>query len=233
MRTIGLIGGMSWESTTEYYRVINRAVAERLGGLHSAHVLLESLDFAEVEVFQAEGRWGEAGDVLADSADRLEAAGAEVVLICTNTMHKVADQVERGISVPLVHIGDATARAVLAAGVKCVGLLGTAFTMEERFYRERLESHGLSVLVPPADDRAEVHRVIYEELCRGQILDSSRRRLLEVIGRLIEAGVEGVILGCTELELLLDADDDGPVPLFATTRIHALAAVEAALRSDG
>ncbi|GAA4887953.1 aspartate/glutamate racemase family protein [Tessaracoccus lubricantis] len=231
MRTIGLIGGMSWESTTEYYRIINRAVAERLGGLHSARILMESLDFAGIAALQSEGRWDEAGRVLAGSARRLADAGAELMVICANTMHKVADEVAHAVDVPLVHVADATARVVLERGLGRVGLLGTAFTMEQHFYRDRLESHGLSVLVPPPDDRAEVHRVIYDELCRGKVLDGSRRRLLEVIGRLIEAGVEGVILGCTELELLLDADADGPVPLFATTRIHALAAVDAALEA--
>jgi aspartate racemase len=229
-RVIGMIGGMSWESTAEYYRLANEMVRDRLGGLHSARVLLSSLDFAEVERMQAAGRWSEAGDVLADEARRLETAGAELLVLCTNTMHKLADRIEAAVSTPLLHIADVTAAAVTQTlGRSTVGLLATAFTMEQDFYRERLGLHGLRVLVPDADDRAEVHRVIYDELCRGVVSDESRRVYREVIDRLVAAGAEGVILGCTEIELLV-GPGDSPVPVFPTTRIHVAAAVEQALR---
>lgn len=229
MKCIGLLGGMSWESTAEYYRLINREVARRLGGLHSARIVLASVDFAEVATLQASGDWEAAGRLLATQAARLEGAGADLVLICANTMHKVADAVQDAIGVPLLHLADATADAVRAAGITRVGLLGTAYTMEQDFYRDRLATHGLEVPVPDADDRAEVHRTIYDELCRGEVLDESHRTHLAIIERLRARGAEGIILGCTELELLLDPDADGSVPLFATTRIHARAAVDAAL----
>lgn len=229
MLRIGLIGGMSWESTAEYYRLINREVAARLGGLHSARILLASVDFAEIEAMQTQGRWDDAGAALASEAAALEAGGADLVLICTNTMHKVADAVQAAISIPLLHLADATATAVRAAGLRRIGLLGTAFTMEQDFYRGRLERHGLEVIVPGADDRADVHRIIYDELCLGVIREDSRRRYGEVVDALVAAGAQGVILGCTEIELLLDPDGDAPVPLFATSRIHAVAAVDAAL----
>ncbi|MFF8608735.1 aspartate/glutamate racemase family protein [Streptomyces sp. NPDC015346] len=229
MKTIGLIGGMSWESSAEYYRLLNEGVRERLGGLHSARCVLHSVDFAEIERLQAAGEWERAGEVLAGAARGLEAAGVDMVLICTNTMHKVADQVERAVDVPLLHLGDATARAVRAEGLTTVGLLGTAFTMEQDFYRDRLASHGLTVLVPGADDRADVHRVIYEELCLGVVREESRATYRQVIDRLVDAGAQGVILGCTEIELLV-RPEDSPVAVFPTTRIHAEAAVEAALR---
>ncbi|MFD0275439.1 aspartate/glutamate racemase family protein [Kitasatospora sp. NPDC127111] len=232
MKTLGLIGGMSWESTAEYYRTVNRLTRERLGGLHSARLVLHSVDFATVERFQAEGRWDEAGAVLADAARSLEAAGAELLLLCTNTMHKVADRIEAAVSVPLLHLADATADAVRAAGLRTVGLLGTAFTMEQDFYRGRLAANGLTVLVPDADGRAEVHRVIYEELCRGVVRAESRAAYRRVIGQLVAAGAEGVILGCTEIELLV-GDADSPVPLFPTARLHAEAAVAAALADGG
>ncbi|MFB4195576.1 aspartate/glutamate racemase family protein [Streptomyces carpaticus] len=230
MRTIGLIGGMSWESTAGYYRLLNELTRERLGGLHSARCVLYSVDFAEIAQLQSEGRWQEAGEILADAAGALERAGADLVLICANTMHKVADQVTAAVSVPLLHLADATAEAVRAAGVSQVGLLGTAFTMEQDFYRARLETHGLKVRVPDAEDRALVHRVIYDELCRGVVADASREAFRRVIGRLVEDGAEGVILGCTELELLI-GQSDSPVPVFPTARLHAEAAVEAALAS--
>ncbi|HTV11129.1 MAG TPA: aspartate/glutamate racemase family protein [Acidimicrobiales bacterium] len=228
-RVIGLLGGMSWQSTAEYYRLANELVAKRLGGLHSARILLASVDFAEVERLQVAGNWDGAGELLASTARSLEAGGAELLLICTNTMHKVAGQVEAAVSVPLVHLVDTAAAGVKAAGVKTVGLLGTAFTMEQDFYRGRLAGHGLQVLVPERDDRAEVHRIIYEELCLGRVEESSRRRYQEVIARLVAAGAEGIILGCTEIELLVGADDS-PVPLFPTTRLHVEAAVEESLR---
>ncbi|WP_399925978.1 aspartate/glutamate racemase family protein [Streptomyces kanamyceticus] len=228
MKTIGLIGGMSWESSAEYYRLLNELVRERLGGLHSARCVLHSVDFAEIERLQVAGEWERAGDVLAAAGKGLEAAGAELVLICTNTMHKVAGQVADAISVPLLHLGDATAEAVRAAGLRTVGLLGTAFTMEQDFYRERLAGHGLEVLVPDEAGRAVVHRVIYEELCLGVVRDESRVAYQEVIGGLVRRGAEGVILGCTEIELLI-RQEHSPVPVFPTTRLHAQAAVEAAL----
>ncbi|GAA2812298.1 aspartate/glutamate racemase family protein [Kitasatospora paracochleata] len=228
MKTIGLIGGMSWESTAEYYRLLNVLVRERLGGLHSAKCVLYSVDFAEIERLQVAGQWEEAGEVLAAAARSLEAAGAELLLICTNTMHKVADQVAGAVAVPLLHLADTTAEAVLAAGLGKVGLLGTAFTMEQDFYRERLASHGLDVLVPDAAGRAEVHRVIYEELCLGIVRDDSRAAYRAVIADLVASGAEGIVLGCTEIELLV-RPEDSPVPLFATTRLHAEAAVRTAL----
>ncbi|WP_189176986.1 aspartate/glutamate racemase family protein [Streptomyces lasiicapitis] len=230
MKTIGLIGGMSWESSAEYYRLLNELVRERLGGLHSARCVLHSVDFAEIERLQVAGEWERAGDVLAAAAKGLEAAGADLVLICTNTMHKVAGQVESVLSVPLLHLGDATAEAVRAAGERRVGLLGTAFTMEQDFYRDRLASHGLEVLVPDEAGRDVVHRVIYEELCLGVVRDESRAAYQEVIAALVRDGAEGVILGCTEIELLI-GQEHSPVPVFPTTRLHAEAAVDAALRA--
>ena len=229
MLTIGLIGGMSWESSAEYYRLVNTLVRERLGGLHSARCVLYSVDFAEIERLQVEGRWEEAGVVLAGAARSVEAAGADMVLLCTNTMHKVADQVQEAVGIPLAHLADTTAAAVVAAGVGVVGLLGTAFTMEQSFYRDRLAGHGLQVLVPTVDDRALVHRVIYDELCVGVVREASREKYREVIGRLVEAGAQGIVLGCTEIELLVGAGDS-PVPVFPTTRLHVEAVVEMALK---
>ncbi|MFE4398606.1 MULTISPECIES: aspartate/glutamate racemase family protein [Streptomycetaceae] len=228
MKTIGLIGGMSWESTAEYYRLLNRLTRERLGGLHSARLVLYSVDFAQIERLQTAGRWEEAGEVLADAARSLEAAGADLLLICTNTMHKVADQVAAAVSVPLLHLADTTAAAVRAAGLRRVGLLGTAFTMEQDFYRGRLAAGGLDVQVPQADSRALVHRVIYEELCVGLVREESRAAYRRVIGELVAGGAEGIVLGCTEIELLV-RPEDSPVPVFPTTRLHAEAAVDAAL----
>ena len=225
---IGMLGGMSWESSAEYYRLANELVRDRLGELHSARCLLYSVDFAEIEQLQAAGRWDEAGTLLAAAAGQLEAAGADLLILCTNTMHKVADQITGAIGIPLLHIADATATAVRAAGLRTVGLLGTAFTMEQDFYRDRLAAQGLTVLVPEADDRALVHSVIYDELCRGIVTESSRLAYLEVIDRLTEAGAQGVILGCTEIELLV-SQDDSPIPVFPTTRLHVEAAVTRAL----
>ncbi|MET9697242.1 aspartate/glutamate racemase family protein [Streptomyces sp. NPDC006529] len=228
MKTIGLIGGMSWESTAEYYRILNERTRERLGGLHSAPCLIHSMDFVEIERLQTQGRWAEAGDLLADAARSLRAAGADLLLICTNTMHKVADSVEAATPLPLLHIADATADAVRAAGLGRVGLLGTAFTMEEDFYRGRLAARELDVLVPDAEGRALVHRVIYEELCRGVVREASRAAYRRVVEDLVARGAEGVVLGCTEIELLIGSGDSS-VPLFPTARLHAEAAVDAAL----
>ena len=228
LRVIGMLGGMSWESSAEYYRLANELVRERLGGLHSARLILASVDFADIEQLQVTGRWERAGELLAEAARAVEAAGAELLLLCSNTMHKVAEQVQDAVSIPLLHLADATAAAVLRAGLTTVALLGTAFTMEQDFYRDRLASHGLTVLVPPAEDRAEVHRVIYEELCLGQVREASRQAYRKVIARLAQAGAEGVILGCTEIELLV-GPEDSPVPVFPTTRLHVTAAVEQAL----
>ncbi|ARF80929.1 aspartate/glutamate racemase family protein [Kitasatospora aureofaciens] len=231
MKTLGLIGGMSWESTAEYYRTLNELTRARLGGLHSARLVLHSVDFADIEQLQAAGRWEEAGAVLADAARSLEAAGAELLLICTNTMHKVADQVAAAVTVPLLHLADATADAVRAAGLRRIGLLGTAFTMEQDFYRGRLASGGLDVLVPDAESRALVHRVIYEELCVGVVREEARTAYRQVIQELVAAGAEGIVLGCTEIELLV-GPGDSPVPVFPTARLHAEAAVSAALAED-
>ena len=223
-----MLGGMSWESSAEYYRLANVGVRERLGGLHSAQLVMWSVDFAEVERLQVVGRWDEAGERLADAARRLERAGADVLVLCTNTMHKVADQVQAAVDVPLLHLADVTAGAVQDAGLHRVGLLATGFTMEQDFYRDRLASHGLDVLVPAADDRALVQCVIYEELCVGIVREESREQYRQVIGRLVEAGARGVLLACTEIELLV-GQDDSPVPVFPTTRLHVEAALDLAL----
>lgn len=229
MKTIGLLGGMSWESTLPYYRHINEAVRERLGGLHSARLVLYSLDFHEIEALQRQGDWAAAGTLLADAARHLESAGADFLLLCTNTMHKVADAIEAASALPLLHIADPTAAAIQAAGLQRVGLLGTRFTMEQPFYRQRLEDrHGIQVLVPDEPDRAEVHRVIYEELCRGVVSEASRQAYRQVISRLVARGAQAVILGCTEIGLLVRADD-AEVPLFDTCVLHAQAAAERAL----
>ncbi|WP_432110247.1 aspartate/glutamate racemase family protein [Streptomyces sp. AA1529] len=227
MRTIGLIGGMSWESSAEYYRMLNELARDRNGGLHSARLVLYSVDFAEIEVLQAQGRWDEAGGILAAAARALEAAGADLLVLCTNTMHRVAEHIEEAVEVPLLHLADATAGAVRAAGLRRVGLLGTAFTMEQDFYRGRLAAGGLSVLVPGPADRELVHRVIYEDLCRGTVLDASRAAYRRVIDELVADGAEGIVLGCTEIELLI-GPQDSPVPVFPTARLHAEAAFEAA-----
>ena len=227
-RVIGMLGGMSWESSAQYYRLSNELVRERLGGLLSARVVLASVDFADVEALQVAGQWDEAGQLLAEAARGLEAAGAELLLICTNTMHKVADQVQAAVGIPLLPIGDAAAAAMRRAGLETVGLLGTAFTMEQDFYRDRLAGHGLRVLTPPAAERAEVHRIIYDELCLGVVREESRQVFRDVILGLVQAGAEGVVLGCTEIELLV-SDADSPVPVFPTTRLHVEAAVDASL----
>jgi len=228
MRLVGLLGGMSWQSTAEYYRLANEIVRDRVGGLASARLLLHSVDFAEVERLQAAGDWDAAGALLADAAAGLERGGAELLVLCTNTMHRVADAIEAAVTVPLLHIGDVTADAVRAAGVHRVGLLGTAFTMEQPFLSDRLAAKGLHVHVPDPVDRAEVHRIIYEELCLGIVREESREAVRAVIEWLVAEGADGIVLGCTELELLL-SDDDADVPLFPTTKLHVEAAVAAAL----
>jgi len=227
-QVIGMLGGMSWESSAQYYRLANELVRERLGGLHSARCLLASVDFADIETLQVTGRWEVAGQLLAAAAKGLEAGGADVLLLCTNTMHKVSDQIQAAVNIPLLHLADATADAVTRSGLTTVGLLGTAFTMEQDFYRDRLSGHRLTVLTPPAADRAEVHRIIYDELCLGQVRDESRQIYRGIITRLATAGAEGIVLGCTEIELLISAADS-PVPVFATTRLHVEAAVDFSL----
>jgi len=232
VRRIGLLGGMSWESSAEYYRLINEATRERLGGLHSADCVLRSVDFAEIEELQRADAWGEAGERLSTEARSLEAAGSELLVLCTNTMHKVADVITAAVGVPLVHIADATADAVRAAGLSRVGLLATAYTMEQDFYVGRLRDlHGLDVLVPDRDERRLVHQVIYDELCLGVINDASRQAYRAVIANLVERGAEGVLLGCTEVGLLI-GPDDVEVPVFDTTIIHAQRAVELALAHE-
>jgi aspartate racemase len=229
MKTIGLIGGMSWESTVPYYRIINETVRERLGGLHSAKVILYSVDFYEIELLQRLGDWGEAGRVLAQAAESLQAAGADFFVLCTNTMHKVADIIESAVRIPLLHIADATAQAIKKAGLTQVGLLGTRFTMVEDFYRGRLrDPHQLKVLIPDDADQGVVHRVIYEELVLGLVRDPSRTEYRKIIQRLVNHGAQGVILGCTEISMLV-GPADSPVPLFDTTGIHARKAAEYAL----
>jgi aspartate racemase len=229
MKTIGLLGGMSWESSLEYYRIVNETVKELLGGLHSAKCVLVSVDFAEIEILQHEGRWGEASQQLTTAGQNLEKAGADFVLLCTNTMHKLADEIQAGLSVPFLHIADATARKIAAAGIQKVGLLGTRFTMEEDFYKGRLnQQHGLTVLIPDNQEREIIHRVIYDELVLGKINPESKAEYVQIMGRLVQSGAEGIILGCTEIGLLVQ-EGDSPVSLFDTTRIHAEAAVEYAL----
>jgi aspartate racemase len=229
MKTIGLIGGMSWESTTLYYQVINREIARRKGGLHSAPLHLVSLDFEDIARRQRLDDWPGMAGILSDAAQRLESAGADCVLIGTNTMHLVADQVQAATRVPLLHIVDVTAPAILAAGLGRVGLLGTRFTMEQPFYAQRLARFGIECITPPEAERHEVHRIIFEELCRGELRDASRRALREIVGGLQQRGAQGAVLGCTELPLIL-SKDDCDIPLFNTTELHALAAVEFCLQ---
>jgi aspartate racemase len=219
---------MSWESTVPYYQTINRVVGQRLGGLHSARILLYSVDFDEIERLQHAERWHEAGELLARAGRTLEAAGAEFLVLCTNTMHRVAAQIEAAVSIPLLHIADATARRIAASRLDTVGLLGTRFTMEQDFYRGRLERHGLEIVVPSEADRESTHRIIYEELCRGRILDSSRSEYRRIVSDLVARGCEAVVLGCTEIGSLL-RPSDSPVPLFDTAQIHAEEAARYAL----
>jgi len=230
MKTIGLIGGMSWESTVPYYRVINETVKEQLGGLHSAKVILYSVDFHEIEALQRQGDWDSAGLALAQAARSLQAAGASFLVLCTNTMHKVAHHIEAAVNIPLLHIADPTATAIKKSGHTVVGLLGTRFTMEQAFYKDRLhDHHGLQVIVPAQADRDIVHRIIYEELCLGIVKAESRAEYRRVMQDIASQGVQSIILGCTEISLLVDAQDS-PVPLFDTTAIHARAAALEALQ---
>lgn len=229
MKTIGLLGGMSWESTELYYRKINEATKQALGGLHSARIVMLSVDFHEIEKLQHENNWAACADILCRNARQVEAAGADFLLICTNTMHKVAKEIESSIGIPLLHLADATAERIRQAGMNKVGLLGTRFTMEQEFFRGRLEQQGLEVLVPDKDDRAMVHRVIYEELCLGKLDDHSRLEFVRIIEALHARGAEGVIEGCTEIAMLVGQEDVN-VPLFDTTTIHAEEAVAEALR---
>ena len=229
MKVIGLIGGMSWESTVPYYRIVNETVKQRLGGLHSARVVLYSVDFDEIERLQHSDQWTVAGERLAYVACAVERAGAECVVLCTNTMHKVVPQIEAAVRIPLLHIADATAAEIKSAKVSTVGLLGTRFTMEQVFYKDRLQrDHGLRVVIPNADDRAIVHRVIYEELCLGNVVDASRGEYRRVMDDLVRQGAQAIILGCTEITLLVQPSDSA-VPLFDTTSIHARKAAEWAL----
>lgn len=231
MKRIGLLGGMSWESSAEYYRLVNEEIRDRLGGLHSADCLLRSVDFTDVERLQRDGDWEQAGALLAKEACALEDAGAELLVLCTNTMHKVADAITDAIDIPFVHIADTTAEAVRAEGVGTVGLLATAYTMEQDFYVGRLrDAHGLEVLVPDERDRAIVHDVIYDELCKGVVRDASRQQYRRVMNELADRGAQGILLGCTEIDLLVGAED-APVPVFDTTRLHARRAVGLALDS--
>lgn len=228
MKTIGLLGGMSWESTALYYRLINETVRTRLGGLHSARVVMLSVDFQEIEAFQATGNWQVAAEILTADARRIEAAGADFLLICTNTMHKVADHIQAAISIPLLHLADATAAKITSQGCKTIGLLGTRFTMEEDFYRGRLSAnHDLKVLTPSAEDMDIVHGIIFDELCRGIVSDSARREYLRIIDDLQRRGAGGIVLGCTEICMLIGAQDT-TIPLYNTTEIHAEAAVSLA-----
>jgi aspartate racemase len=232
VRTIGLLGGMSWESSVEYERIINSAVRDALGGVHSASLLVRSYDFASIERLQAAGDWDAAGELLARDARHLQDAGAGLIVLCTNTMHRCAEAIEAAVEVPFLHLADATAEAVTAAGVACVALLGTRYTMEQDFYRARLERHGLTVIVPDEPDRSLVHDVIYDELVQGVVSPVSQAAYLDVIGRLVERGARGVIAGCTEIELLV-GPDDVEVPYFPTTALHAQAAARWALAGPG
>jgi aspartate racemase len=231
MRTIGMLGGMSFESTLPYYRIVNETIRDRLGGLHSAKIVLVSVDFHDVEVMQRTGDWAAAGALLADAARSVEAAGADFLVLCTNTMHKVAAAIERAIAIPLLHIADPTADAICERGLRRVALLGTRFTMEQDFYRARLRARGIDAVVPDEAGRAFLHRVIYEELCRGIVADASRDRLCAVIADLVAHGAEGVVLGCTEIALLIGSDDVA-VPMFDTALLHAQAAALHALSDE-
>lgn len=230
MKTIGLLGGMSWESTELYYRWINEAVKAKLGGLHSARIAMVSVDFQAIETLQHEGNWERAGEMLTQAAQQIEAAGADFLLICTNTMHKVALQIEQGIQIPILHLADATAERIKQSGLNTVGLLGTQFTMEQDFYKGRLsDRHNLNVIVPSAEDRQTIHRIIYDELCLGIVKDESRQSYLTIMERLQQEGAEGIIEGCTEIVKLVQQQHI-EIPLFDTTAIHAEAAVKRALR---
>lgn len=229
MKTIGLIGGMSWESSLEYYRIINESVKDKLGGLHSAKSLMYSVDFEDIEKLQHEGNWEKLTEIMIEAAQNLERSGADFIIICTNTMHKMADEVQKNIQIPLLHMADLTGEAIRKEGIKKIGLLGTRFTMEENFYKGRLiNNFGMEVIIPNEEERQIVHDVIYNELCLGEINTSSREKFLQIINNLVKQGAEGIILGCTEIPLLIK-QEDVEIPLFDTTTIHAKAAVEYAL----
>lgn len=228
MKTIGLLGGMSWESSLEWYRLANERVRDQLGGHHSARILLDSLDFAEIEAMQAAGDWEAAGNLLAGRALALENAGAELLVLCTNTMHLVAERIQDAVSIPFLHIVDVTAEAILPSGVRTVGLLGTAFTMEQPFYADRMAGRGIRTIVPDEEERRIVHEVIYDELVHGVVREESRQRYQRVMAGLVQRGAEGIILGCTEIELLISAGD-ASVPVYPTTSLHVDAALAAAL----
>lgn len=231
MKTIGLIGGMSWESSSEYYRLINQQIRLKLGGLHSAKIIMISLDFAEIEKLQREGKWQEAGNILISAAQKIEKGGADFLLLCTNTMHKLADEVQAKITIPLLHIADVTAQTIQQQKIRHVGLLGTKFTMEQDFYRKRLiDRFGIKVTIPDQDDRQAIHDIIYQELCLGQIQSKSRQQYKNIINKLIANGAAAIILGCTEIMLLIKPSDVS-VPLFNTTEIHVKSAVEQAISS--
>jgi aspartate racemase len=232
MKVIGLIGGMSWESSVEYYRIINEEVKRRLGGLHSARCLLYSVNFEEIERYQSEGDWKKAGETLGDVAHSLEKAGADFIVICTNTMHKVIGDIQEKINIPILHIADATAHQIKKQGISSVGLLGTRYTMEQDFYKLRLESNGIKVMIPNDNEREIVNKVIYEELCLGKVQQTSRDYYKKVIEGLIETGAKGIVLGCTEIGLLIK-QEDSDVPLFDTTYIHALEAANMSIKKSG
>jgi aspartate racemase len=229
MKTIGMIGGMSWESSIEYYRIINETVRTELGGLHSAKSIMVSVEFAEIEALQHQDRWDEAADILIDAARSLESGGADFAIICTNTMHKLYDLIQKSVQIPLLHIADATAETIKAEGIQRIALIGTRFTMEENFYKGRLtENYGLDVIIPSPEDMEIIHRIIYDELCAGIIQSDSKQKYKDIIQRLVQEGAEGIILGCTEIGMLVK-QEDSPVLLFDTTEIHAKAAVKYAL----
>ncbi|MGE7624909.1 aspartate/glutamate racemase family protein [Viridibacillus sp. NPDC096237] len=229
MKTIGLIGGMSWESSAEYYKFINEEVKHQLGGLHSAKCILFSVDFEEIEKYQVIGDWESAGHVLANAAISLEKAGADFIVICTNTMHKVVNLIEENIQIPILHIADTTANQIKAHGIQKIGLLGTKFTMEQDFYKSRVEKYNIQVIVPEDAERSMVHQIIYDELCLGILKESSKEKYLDIINRLVAEGAEGIILGCTEIGLLIKQQDTN-IPLFDTTKIHAIESVKQALQ---
>ena len=229
MKTIGLIGGMSWESSTEYYKIINSTINKRLGGLHSAKILMYSFDFAEIEELQHKNKWDEAINLMVDAAKRLEKANADFILICTNTMHKMAEDITKNINIPLLHIADVTAEEAKSKNIRKIGLLGTKFTMEQDFYKDRLKKHNIETLIPTDSQREVVHNIIYKELCLGEIRDSSRESIKDIIYSLSDNGAQGIVLGCTELPLLIKQDDSN-IPLFDTTVIHAKAAVDFSLK---
>ncbi|PGZ06268.1 aspartate racemase [Bacillus cereus] len=230
MKMIGLIGGMSWESTSEYYRIINEEIKERLGGLHSAKCMINSVDFEEIERFQSNGDWNGAGEVLGNAAYSLQMGGADFIIICTNTMHKVVDKIKENINIPVLHIADATAKEIKRKGIQTVGLLGTKYTMEQDFYKSRIEENDIKVIIPLEKNREKINEIIYTELCLGEITSQSREYYKRVIGKLVQEGAQGIILGCTEIGLLIKQEDVS-VPIFDTTYIHAIEAVNFALEN--